>query len=64
MNRRELKERVDVLEARLKWLTETRPNPPEGARDFILRETDVWQYGITELVDGTFSSVWMKVKHG
>lgn len=62
MNRRELRERIGVLGARLEWLARNRPPPPDGDTDHVIRETDVWTYGITERADGTFSSVWMKVR--
>jgi hypothetical protein len=58
----ELEERVGVLEAQIKRLLERRPDI-EGGREYILKESDQWIVGITERKDGTFSSVWMEVKH-
>lgn len=59
---KELEERVGVLEAQIKRLLERRPDI-EGGREYILKEFDQWIVGITERKDGTFSSVWMEVKH-
>ena len=59
---KELEERVGVLEAQIKRLLERRPDI-EGGREYILKESDQLIVGITERKDGTFSSVWMEVKH-
>lgn len=59
---RDLENKLDVANATIERLTrDLKYNLPVGI-EHIVKETDDWQWGVTETVAGSWSSVWMRYK--